>query len=741
MGISIGWAGAGPTFQTRRLRGRLTVEQALRRLLAGSGYAARRVNSTAWRVEKTMPVSRPEPARPPVPIRSPSPRPPLRQVTASQTGPEIVVTAQKRPEDAFTLSGAIAVARPDDDLPGRPLPSSRDMASLIDGIAVTNLGPGRNRQFIRGVADSPFTGSSQSTVAVVLDEVRATFDAPDPDLRLVDIERVEVLKGPQGPLYGSGALGGIYRIVTRSPDLDGFSARATIGGEAVGGGAPGGSTDMIVNLPLMRDRLGIRAVGYVAHEGGWIDNVDGASDTNRTRVRGARVALRLEPAPAWSVDLAGTAQDIDSRDSQYVDAPGDEPNRRARIAEPSDSDFRVVSLVGRGPVGPLKLTATTSLVRHGLSYRLDATPAAAQFGLTGPVRFDDRRRYEVRNHEVRLSDSDGSWLAGVSYMRARSENIATVTAGDRTVEAENRQREITEIAGFAEASASVLSRVRATLGGRLYATVTKDEATEREGLDTRQTRSLLVSPSAALSWSPTEHAFAYLRYARSTRPGGLAPGLADGTRGYEGDGLSTVDLGVRWHRPDGRIAATAGAYLTEWNDIQSDFLLPNGLVGTRNAGTGRIRGLESSVEWSPSAAVTLTSGVTYVDAHLVTSATGVEMDDLRLPVTPSVTARASLLHRTTWRNWTINSVAQVNYVGTARLSFDPGLDRSMGGYGVAAVGTTLSRDRLALSVRIDNLLGTSGDSFSFGNRFLLDATNQRTPLRPRTFSLSLTLAQ
>ncbi|WP_447412480.1 hypothetical protein, partial [Clostridium perfringens] len=84
-------------------------------------------------------------------------------------------------------------------LPGGRLGfASTDVALGLEGLSLTNLGPGRNRQFIRGVADSPFNGPSQSTVAVVLDEARITFDAPDPDLRLVDMERIELLKGPQG---------------------------------------------------------------------------------------------------------------------------------------------------------------------------------------------------------------------------------------------------------------------------------------------------------------------------------------------------------------------------------------------------------------------------------------------------------------------------------------------------------------------------------------------------------------
>jgi len=92
-------------------------------------------------------------------------------------------------------------------------PGTSAIASLADGMALSNLGPGRNRAFLRGVADSPFNGVTQSTVAIEVDDARVTFNAPDPELRLVDIKQVEVLEGPQGPLHGTGSLGGVYRIL------------------------------------------------------------------------------------------------------------------------------------------------------------------------------------------------------------------------------------------------------------------------------------------------------------------------------------------------------------------------------------------------------------------------------------------------------------------------------------------------------------------------------------------------
>jgi iron complex outermembrane receptor protein len=135
------------------------------------------------------------------------------------------------------------------------------IARGIEGLTITGQGAGRNRIFLRGVADSPFNGATQSTVAVLLDDSRLTYSAPDPDLRLVDVARVEVLKGPQGSLYGTGALGGIYRVVTNRANLTRVSGSASFAVIGIAEGGIGGSGSAVVNLPLLTDRAALRLVG------------------------------------------------------------------------------------------------------------------------------------------------------------------------------------------------------------------------------------------------------------------------------------------------------------------------------------------------------------------------------------------------------------------------------------------------------------------------------------------------
>jgi outer membrane receptor protein involved in Fe transport len=235
--------------------------EALRRLLAGTGFAAVAVAPRAYRIERVKPA-RPaarEPTRRRPPVTAPRPETPV-------TPPEIVITGPKRTYLLSLAPFSISVVPLDTGTLEATAPTTEDMALAVEGLALTNLGPGRNRQFIRGVADSPFSGPSQSTVAVQLDDARITFDAPNPDLRLLDVERVEILKGPQGPLYGTGALGGIYRIVTRRPDTEKAELMTRLSAQGIEHGGAGGGAEGIVNLPLVTGRLAVRGGGLCLRE-------------------------------------------------------------------------------------------------------------------------------------------------------------------------------------------------------------------------------------------------------------------------------------------------------------------------------------------------------------------------------------------------------------------------------------------------------------------------------------------
>lgn len=724
-GASIGSDAAIPRIGTKAVRGRMTVRQALDAMLRGTGLAA---------VEVAPAVYRLVPSRTGPPARAASVRRPPVEVAPSLPQPDIVVTALKRPQGYGDVPSSLTVV-PGGRLAFRTAADTRDLLLDAEGMSATNLGPGRNRIFIRGVADSPFVGPSQSTVAVQLDDARVTFDAPDPDLRPVDLERVEILKGPQGPLYGSGALGGILHLVTRRPEMDEASASIRLEGEALAHGGLGGGVEGVANLPLAPGRLALRAVGYDVRTSGWIDAPGGRRDTNAQRTYGGRVGVRWRPSDLWTIDVGVVLQNLNVADSQYVTASDDTRERSARPREPVDNDFREASATVRRDLGSADVVSATSWVGQRIGQTFDAPAAADPTDAEGRV-FRDARSYSLLNQEVRLEGGGArGWLVGASYLRAASRSRGTFVESAASTVAEDIHRVVSEYAAFGERTLGLGPDLSATIGARLFRSVAEDETIERDGVvDT--VRKTILSPSLALSWKPSPGTIAYARYARAVRPGGLAPFDEGRPRRFDADELGTLDVGVR-SSGDDRLSWTASAFHTGWSDVQSDYLLPNGLVSTRNAGRARIVGVEAGADWRPAARLLLSLGASAQDARLTRNDSGREIDDTRLPVTPAVTGRFAASRSFSVGRWDAAVSARANYVGRSRLSFDPEIDRAIGPYALAALDATFLRGPITLSLGIDNLFDATGDTFGFGNPFTIRLGRQYVPLRPRSVSLSL----
>jgi outer membrane cobalamin receptor len=331
----------------------------------------------------------------------PTPAPPPELVSTET----IVVTAAKRRQPLESLPMAVSVVHPEQYRPADASAGTAWLGSEVDGLAMTNSGPGRNRMFLRGVADTPFNGESQATVAVVFDDARLTYAAPDPDIRLVDVDRVEILKGPQGALYGTGALGGIYHIVSNRPDFDEASLRASVGAEAMVHGALGYSGFAVANLPLRRGRAALRVVGYSERSAGWIDTGD-RKNANGGRVFGARAELGVDVVDGWRFDLTGFGQWLNSRDSQYVYASGAR-SRPAQLPEPHDNDLRHASVRLGKRAGNLEITLSSALTWHEIGDTMDATEGAGGFGLTNPRLLIDDRFHRVWDSEARVGNQSG----------------------------------------------------------------------------------------------------------------------------------------------------------------------------------------------------------------------------------------------------------------------------------------------------------------------------------------------
>lgn len=727
-GVSIGAEGILPHLRVTPLHGRMSVAEALARLLAGSGYVARQVGSSAWRIERRAAP----PAIPDMQTASAPPEIPLADVE------QIVVTAAKRSRWLDDLPMAISVVQLDRSRRHDPRGDTAAIAGEIEGLSLTALGPGRNRMFVRGVADSPFNGESQTTVAVMLDDARLTYAAPDPDVRLVDVDRVEVLKGPQGSLYGTGALGGIYQIVTRRADLDEASLDVAAGGEAMRHARPGVSGTAVANLPLERGRAALRLVGYSADEAGWIDT-GGRSNSNTDKVLGARAGLGFDAGAGWRVDLTAFAQWLESRDSGYVYRPHAR-SRPAQLAEPHDNDLRHLSLrVGR-EAGAVDFVLSTAVTWHEVGDRYDATRGAESFGLPLPRLLGEDRHYRVWDNEARASGHWGrmDWLLGLSHVEARQSALTVLSgsASPASLTLDDDRRTITDSAAFGEVTIPLTDQLKLTPGARLFHSVMKETRALPQGPAAIEKRRSGVTPSAALAWQPRLGRLIFLRYGSAFRQGGVDITASGAVERLDGDELATIEAGWREALPGGG-QLSLGAYYSWWENLQSDQLLANGLTETGNSGNAQIVGAELALTQPLRAGWHLQAGGEVTRARLVRNALGFELDDRSLPVVPRYVLRGGLTHEFRLGKGTASLGLHLRWLGPARLSFDPALDRRMGRVLESRLEGHFALDRLELALSIDNPLDRSSDTFAFGNPLRFAATHQYTPQQPLSASLSL----
>ena len=731
-GVSIGMPGTMPAKRVPALSGSMSVEAALQRLLRGTGLTAQQTGPRAWRVVVSA-TTKPRPPRLAPPRKTPPP------VSHDAPEPDIVVTATKTGESIHSLPLSAHVVQSADLERFGAVPATGSVSEIEDGLVLSNLGPGRNKAFLRGISDSPFNGVSQSTVAVEIEDARVTFNAPDPELRLVDIDRVELLEGPQGPMHGTGALGGVYRIVPQVARTDEMTASLSLGVDAVSHGGIGESASAIVNLPLVRDTLALRVVAYGAREPGWIERegLDG-HDGNTSRIVGGRGNLHWALAPDWTVDLSGVVQMLHVDDSQYINAGSDLFERPGALAEPHDNDFMNGRLVVHGDVGWARLTSTTSWTLHEVDSVLDASAAASVFGETGQLLFEDSRRYGLRSHEVRLSGGGRTrWLAGLSWLRATTHlDAKVVPAGGTGIAVGALRQSNTELAAFGQLSLPVWDQVRFDLGGRLFQASAANEALGATAA-TRSTRRTNFSPSASIGWTMNDRNFVYLRFASAYRPAGLSPFAPLGQEEFEADELQSAELGGRFRSMDGRLRVNSTAYVASWSHIQSDYLLANGLVATRNSGTGLIFGLETDIDWT-NGWLHLLSGLDAQHAKLEKPQPGLPIpSDLSLPIVPSVKMHLGAEVTRQIAEGEFRFGTRLTFLGSARLSLEPTLNRRIDDRTKVDIDASYQRDDWSISLRIDNVLNSRADTFGYGNPFSIESSRQITPQKPRSARLTI----
>ena len=745
---------AGPAVA---VRGRMDARRALDAALAASDCRAVWIDAQTVRIERRpLRIETAAAAEPP-----PAASPPVKLS-------EVVVTASKRGLEVFDLPGSVSVIQAQALAAVRARDTS-DLRLLASGITVTNLGPGRDKVLLRGLSDGAFTGHTQSTVGLYWNQTPTTYNAPDPDLRLVDVDSVEVLRGPQGTLYGAGAIGGVVSVTPAAPDPSRTSGFLSATAATTAGGDPSAGTEAMFNLPLAGGKAAARVVAYGEEDGGYIDLPRlGVRNANHTQETGVRAAVRAEPGADWSVTLGNIYQDIFSDDTQYTTGGSHALTRDTLVREPHDNDFEQAYLDVRGQGGWGRLHSIGSFIHHEFDSRYDAGDAVAGFGGAPAAPAPSAAAYDT-DTLIRLTSEELDYRAPTfgplslllgAYGGYGDEHEIDRLAplGQAALYGEDRSDRLIDLALFGEAGYALTRRLTVTLGLRLaYAERHTISRVSQDGGSAPFSGRLVTreaAPKLAVDYAVAHGLRVYGLASNGYRVGGFntagplptaftAQGGAQPNRTYLPDDLWNYELGVKLEGWRGRLEGRSAIYYDVWRRLQADQFLPSGLPYVANVGAADVAGWEWEASVRPLPPLTFEIGALFTapDLRKADPTFLAGRSDFTLPGV----ARRSIDGRIGYewplgRERTLELDASAIYVGHSYLSFGPKGAALMGHYLDARFQGVLHTPALSASLLVTNPANNRGDTFAFGNPFSLGSESQATPLRPRTVRLTLTHA-
>jgi outer membrane receptor protein involved in Fe transport len=719
------------------VRGSFTIKEAVTRALRGTNATAIFYDARTIAIVRRTSSDRPKP-------RKTLPEKPLPTVEPDHD--DIVVMASKQRSTLDRFPGSVKLIELDRGWVARhAADGSAALTDMLPIVGSTNLGPARNKLFIRGIADSSFNGPSQATVGQYLGDVRLNYNAPDPNLNLYDLERIEVLVGPQGTLYGASSLGGVIRLVPNAPDADAVAGSVSVGGSATQDGGLGGDFAAMVNVPVIPGTLAVRLVGFVTQGGGYIDSpARGRRDINSTFSVGQRLVVRFTPNSGWNFDAGLVIQNSKNRDGQYTLRADSPLTRDNGFAQPFHNDYYLTHFTAAGPIGDLELLTTTSVASHRLSSIFDATGAD---GTATRTRLREDNYILLTTHETRVTGgtSAAPWVAGFSSVYSLSALLRTFGPTDVRPVTNGVLNERLEAAVFGQVSRPLFPTITGTVGGRFTLAHSSGLPVDETGLGTdRVSRNAQrFSTTLALSWQPTSSFTGFFHFQQGYRAGGLTlspTGSTQTAQRFASDDLNMNEIGFRLGKEGhDRFSLRSAVFAADWNNIQADLVDSAGLPYTANIGRGRIYGLDTDLTWRPHPALTITAAA-FINASDVTKpAPGFGGPGTNpFPNIASNGERVSVAwHKTVDNDIEASATGSVRYVGKSRLGIAPLLDLSQGGYAVGSLGGRLDIGRYGIALDVDNVANVSANSFAFGNPFGVADGNQITPVRPRTIRLGI----
>jgi iron complex outermembrane receptor protein len=587
----------------------------------------------------------------------------------------IVVTATRRETRLLDTPISMTVIG-GDTLQAVAADGFSDFARLVPGLTAIDSGPGDKRYSIRGLQSA-----GEPEVGLYYDDIPITglpggaLDTGDrqPDIKLWDIDRIEVLRGPQGTLYGDGSMGGTVRIISKRPVLDSFQAATQLAGATTAdGGGPSWRWSGMVNLPIVSDVLAIRLAGYYRDEGGWIDDIDRpevplrqtpGSGLNWEHTTGGRASLLYKPTEDLTVTGIAYYQGLTTGNAfdTYPDftAPGDRYVSAAFVRTPWTDQLQMYNLVIDDNLQWADLVVSGSYESRTVNDTEDTTRyLLSLFGCTEynfnvscfgppiiPAASFEHEAVSSTSGEVRLlSRRQGplQWTVGGFIQSATTYRRGQIASTDPSGyiqfdpsngNAANRLFARTnfdsfdKLALFEESSYEVRHGLEAIVGLRWFHSYRSDEQVivqqffpgEPTGPEPLQKFSEnALFKKLELSYKLASTALVYVEASQGFRSGGpnFPGGFTATAPAYRGDSLWDYEIGWKVALAQESITWTGALFRINWSDLQQ--LVPTALFNyIVNAGSARSDGFETELDAPLYQGLRLEAGASLANAHLI----------------------------------------------------------------------------------------------------------------------------
>ena len=553
---------------------------------------------------------------------------------------EIIVTAQKRTERLQDVPVPVTAISADTLIDSNQL-RIQDYYTRVPGLSVTPNVTSTTSLTIRGISTGGF---NNPTVGVTVDDVpygsSTSIGGGEviPDLDPGDLARIEVLRGPQGTLYGASSMGGLLKFVTVDPSTDSVSGRAQIGTSSVQNGAElGYNVRGSVNVPLS-DTVAVRASGFTREDPGYIDNpvlnVDGI---NKSRTSGGRLSALWRPSDLFSLKLSALYQDSKADGSNDVDLEsglGDLQQNYLRGVGGVDKETQAYSATLSATLGSVNLTGVSGYNINSYNDSFDYSSV-----LGAPSLITDDNRTKKFTQEIRVSAPLGQRLEGtfgVFYTHEDTMFVQQLLNEDPVSGARvgsllygSIPTIFTESAVFTDFTYHFTDRFDVQIGAR--ESQIRQELAEVEigpfapqpspfTIPTIHSKGNAFTYLATPRYKLSSNLMVYARLASGYRAGGINVDAGPGTPPvYNPDKTQNYEIGIKGEFLDHSLSIDASFYYIDWKDIQIFLLSPTGFGYNTNGSQAKSQGTELSVESKPLPGLTIAGWISLNDAKLTES--------------------------------------------------------------------------------------------------------------------------